>query len=468
MTTFKKIWLSPWKAFLCIGIAAGPFLVLWLPPFQGPDEYAHFLRAYHISEGHPLAQQQNKRVGGMLPAGLNNPAFAVFHETPFHAERRITFQQIQKARKVSFTSRENHFYDFVNTAIGTSTLCYLPQVAGILAGRILGLGVIDTSYAGRYGNLLAWLALMCMAIHLMPVHQWAMATIALSPVCFLQACSLSSDSTTITLAFLFTACVVRYAWLPEQRLTVGRVLLLFVLGIGVALSKLPYVMLLALLLVVFGKSDSGIINRRRQIVLIVVCAGITALCWALYVNAIYLSYESYNPAYRDAQALIRGADPWSQIRHIIAAPGDFGKALLSLSQQSYIPYSIFGWLGWDMVVPWQMGWVIGVFILMLFFFDGNAGVQLSWMPRAMALVAVTGVVSAIVLFLYLQWNPVGAITLSGIHGRYLLPLLPAAGLILTPRMRELPGWAKAYIPLAWLGMIMLTMLTILWRYYSWA
>jgi uncharacterized membrane protein len=253
--------------------------------------------------------------------------------------------------------------------------------------------------------------------------------------------------------------------MPESRLTGGQIFVLSILGLGVGLSKLPYLMLLVLVLAVFLKSDPAIIKKRRQIVIIVICAGITGLCWALYLNTIYLSYDQYNPAYRDAQALIPGANPWEQVRHMVTAPGDFGKAFFSLAQQSYIPYSMFGWLGWDMVVPWQMGWVIGVLILTLACFDGNASVGFSWKLRALASVAVTGSASAIVVLLYLQWNPVGAITLTGMHGRYLLPLVPAAALILTPRM-QLPKWTTMYIPALWVGMITLTILTILWRYYS--
>jgi hypothetical protein len=78
------------------------------------------------------------------------------------------------------------------------------------------------------------------------------------------------------------------------------------------------------------------------------------------------------------------------------------------------------------------------------------------LPRWPAALAVTGAMGLVLLSLYLWCTPVGSPTVAGVHGRYLLPLLPAAlllapgvapRLIPSPRVQEIvAAWAAGVAP----------------------
>jgi len=62
--------LVPHKVFLFLGGVFGIIFLLVTPPFQVPDEYQHFLHAYHFSQGKWKAETVNGWVGGYFPESL--------------------------------------------------------------------------------------------------------------------------------------------------------------------------------------------------------------------------------------------------------------------------------------------------------------------------------------------------------------------------------------------------------------
>src|SRR5688500_16735403 len=82
-------WLSRHPAsFFCVAsLVLGAALVAAAPPLRGPDESAHFLRAYGVGSGHVLASaaDQEGRKGVHLPA-------------PFAAQFQVFFSWEQRNR----------------------------------------------------------------------------------------------------------------------------------------------------------------------------------------------------------------------------------------------------------------------------------------------------------------------------------------------------------------------------------
>jgi hypothetical protein len=268
------------------------------------------------------------------------------------------------------------------------------------------------------------------------------------------------------LAFLFTAGAVRLTWPPEPPLTGRRFVLLLALAAALALTKITYGLLAFLVLGLCARSGPGATADKWRGVATLIGAGAAAAVWAGYAQSIYLDYAHYHPAFRDGQALIPGADPAAQWRHLRAAPGDFLAAVWALRGAFGTVYSTFGSLGWDMAASWQIGGMIPIGILLLALWDGNARWPIAWWQRLLALVVAGAVISAIFLVCYLQWTVVGARNIAGLQGRYFLPLLPALLLALARPGRELPLKARRIIPLFWLGMVALTAAVIARRYYA--
>jgi hypothetical protein len=66
----KFLNLQPEKVFLWLGGFFGLLFLFLTPPMQVPDEPAHFLRAWQISEGNLFADREDNRVGGWMPLSL--------------------------------------------------------------------------------------------------------------------------------------------------------------------------------------------------------------------------------------------------------------------------------------------------------------------------------------------------------------------------------------------------------------
>src|SRR5262249_32137778 len=74
--------LSPVAAFVALSLVFGSLITTLAPPLRGPDETAHFLRAYGIAQGDfvPSASDAQGRKGVLLPARLYH-GFAFFEAT---------------------------------------------------------------------------------------------------------------------------------------------------------------------------------------------------------------------------------------------------------------------------------------------------------------------------------------------------------------------------------------------------
>ncbi|MCK6693665.1 MAG: DUF2142 domain-containing protein, partial [Thermoanaerobaculia bacterium] len=69
----RLLTITPVRFFVPLSLFFGAILVFITPPFQSPDEYNHFFRAFQVSKGrfYPETLHHN-RLGGYLPASLDS------------------------------------------------------------------------------------------------------------------------------------------------------------------------------------------------------------------------------------------------------------------------------------------------------------------------------------------------------------------------------------------------------------
>jgi hypothetical protein len=70
----KEYWMTvnPVTAFITVSLVFGTLIILATPPLRGPDETAHFLRAYGVAQGDIVPSQRDAegRKGILLPPRL--------------------------------------------------------------------------------------------------------------------------------------------------------------------------------------------------------------------------------------------------------------------------------------------------------------------------------------------------------------------------------------------------------------
>ena len=196
------------KVFLPLAWIFGTLYALITPPFQVPDEFQHFYRAYQVSEGRLTAYRQGGAVGGELPVSLQTFSDRVWGNHPFNPASKADVHDIWAAHTIPLQPQVRQFFVFGNVSWHSPTN-YFPQAAAIAVARRIGLGPLGIFYAGRIGNLFCWSLLVYFSLRLIPVMDWTFLLLALTPMSLAQAASLSADASVNGICFLFVAASLR-------------------------------------------------------------------------------------------------------------------------------------------------------------------------------------------------------------------------------------------------------------------
>ena len=208
---FRLPLATPASAFLVLGALLGLVFLVVTPPFQVPDEYQHFYRAFQVAEGTLLPQRLDSRGDGWLPASL--PAVVArlgVDSIRFQRDVRQRPEDMAAALAMPLEPTQRQLVPFPYTA-RYAPIAYGPQALGIAVGRGLGLGPAWLLYVGRLTTLACWLALGYWALRLTPTSEWGLFLLLLMPMSLFEAASVSADAPTNGLAVLLIAWSARVA-----------------------------------------------------------------------------------------------------------------------------------------------------------------------------------------------------------------------------------------------------------------
>lgn len=424
--------IFPESAFLVVSVLFGIAFVFVTPPFQVPDEQAHYLRSYQVSEGGLVPQEHREReggrsgLGGLLPDSLIQTSVKAMGDIPFHPGVKVDIRRnIFSLLEVPLNPHIKSFAYFPNTA-RYPFVSYIPQAVGIVFGRIIGLSALLLLYLGRLTNLAVWIFLVYASIRIIPTGKWVLFLAALTPMSLFMGASLSGDAATNGLSFLFIALMMRYGLDDGARLTFRGKALIYTLAVLLALSRTPYFLVVFLFLIVpFHKMGS----RPRYWTffgMLMVSVTILNMGWLLMTDL-----------GADSHIVIEGVSSHDQILFILADPLHYIVVMLRTFWSEKLPLFIshFGCLGWlDTYVSFRLLYLYATVLMFTAVLDGNQAVVMKPLQRIMIcgiFLAITGAVSTA---LYAIWTPVRAPIIQGIQGRYFIAYSPLFYLILTNRL----------------------------------
>ena len=168
-----------------------------LPLSGGYDEETHLIRAWQMSDFQFLP---NAETNGKMPF----PAI--------YAELAYRRQVIVRAVEPGFWTKykdlaldaHDYVYDNVETRSVYSPPLLLPQAIVLRwLGRSGRLPALPVYYLCRIVGLLSYILLTWLAVRLIPFGKWILAILAASPVMILQASTISADTISNGIAFLF-------------------------------------------------------------------------------------------------------------------------------------------------------------------------------------------------------------------------------------------------------------------------
>ncbi|MBN1384125.1 MAG: DUF2142 domain-containing protein [Elusimicrobia bacterium] len=448
--------LRPENAFLFIAVTFGMMMVFVTPPFQTPDEPAHFYRAYQISGLKMISKKQNGKVGDYLPESLHITTVKTMDDIHFKPHNKVKFSEILPAFKIPLSSGNKTFIEFPNMA-RYCPAAYIPQSVGIAIGRLLRLSPLVLMYMGRICNLAVWVLLVYLAIKITPVSNWLFFILALTPMSLFVSSSLSADVPLNAASFLFIAICLQYAFEENKTVKPSDIFILFLLSIFLSLTKLIY-LFIPLIFLIIPVKKIGTPKKYYTIftLLILSCAFLTG-GWYLVIKNLVVPLKP--DIFVD-----------KQIAYVLHNPLKFLEVVIkSLSSARYIDHFVgrLGWLDTKMSLIFTVPYFLIIITVALI--DTKKDIVITLKQRIILFITLSINLVLICLSQYLTWTPVGKTRVYGLQGRYFIPVALLLFLLFYPN-KKIPfnmdkNRTKIFIICYSLICSIYTILVLIRRYY---
>ncbi len=431
---WRRTALNPGTAFAALSLLFGTLVIFATPPLRGPDETAHFLRAYGVAQGDivPSLRDGQNRKGVVLPPRLYE-GFDFFESVRVREkEAGFSYRGVFEAyfARAPVTGGPSTAFVPYAGSEGYSPVAYLPHTAAALVARALDLSFLPTLYLMRFAGLAALTGVIACAIAIVPNLSWTFLAIAMLPAAFYGRSVISADGSALAAAMMATALWLRGVIVPQFTMPL-RQSLWMMLG---ALTKAPNLAFVLLELRLLGQGW-----RWQQLALATLPAIAAAAIWTFGSGADTAAWRMVEITGLKPDAF----DPSAKLAHLIDDPLRFPAAVLG------------AWREYGVGELWrQMIGVLGLFdtVLHVSIYPAIsvllAGTFFTALPfpaadryRAPIAAAITALAYIFIVYLisYLVFTPRGLNTVWGVQGRYFVPILPLVAIMVAAVVNRGPS-----------------------------
>lgn len=430
-----------WKMESLFVMAAAGFGILYLfvlPPLSAPDEVSHYISAYKLSnqmlgktatEEHGLVyiREEDQWIediygelsvdGASVEDGSVQPD--VLGQTLTEETYRLIHEKGWLGGEADGNSNENVISN--QWTVRTTPLAYVPQALGMTLVRLFGAGSISLLFMGRLMNLAFYVAVTYLAMKRLPFGKEVLFGVALLPMTLHLTGSMSYDTVILGLTFYFTAVCLDLAYEKEQvrvrdSLTLAAVI--FVLGP----CKMVYAAVMGLCLLIPVRKFGG---WKRYLTAAAVVLAAFVVSMVLVNSQTIVTYATETETY-----VSWAEEAGYSFAQLLGNP----KLVLRLfyntlvwQAEHYHMTMIGAWLGnVDVVleVPYLTVCWFTISLLLLTLRKPGEMIQIRGGQRIWVWVTCFGCAAAILFSMLLAWTPVSSRLITGVQGRYFLPILP--------------------------------------------
>ena len=417
-TIANQISISKVEIFLIsILLAFGIPMVLLIPPGAGYDEEDHLVRVWEMS-GFSF-------IPGELSAGeLNYPT--IFRDLAYRHQAStgiIESDFWQRYGSLSLDER-GHVHRDINTKSTYSPALLLPQAIVMrIFGRVANLPALPVFYLSRFAGLLSYLLLIWLAIRIIPFGRWMLLVLAVSPMALFQAATITADTISNGIGFLFIAGILEATQPVEiDGRQVGK-FILYVFLLFLAKLNLLVLILLPFLLI------SPTRYRRRWMYLFLLVVSILLFL----VEVAGWNFAVTN----NLDALLSNeANVLSQLQYILTHPFHFLGTVTKDFITNGVAY-VQEWINGYGYYYWTPPQIVSVLFLLSLGSVLLVSSMSEWIDKKFNLLFILVFVLnylATIVFLYTTFTPVGSDEVLGVQGRYFIP----AGMLLFLALCSLP------------------------------
>ena len=389
-TFLSLINLKIYNKIFSVILFTGLIFCIYTPNMDTPDENFHYSRALYISDGHlylPSSVEEMK-----VSSDISN------------VEEEFKKPLIQTDLEKKQLSDKQVVYSNLGNTNGYSFISYIPQTLGIIIARLLHLSVFASIFLGRFFNLLVFALLVRLAIKKAGDKQLIFSLLAIIPINIYIAASFNQDAFANGLIFLVIGLFLSY--FEKDKVSNRDIFFYSILCILIAFSKLPYVLLICLL--VFLPKEK--LNKKQYLLIAgsILMVALTSVIWLKVTSGLNATVAHPNPA----------VNPMKKIIFTLHHFSDFTRMMIK-EVVNFIPFKLqslftFGWLTYDTKA---FMWFYLIFISVTLFILPNGKPLKTFAKFGVVLVSL-GIIFGILMTAYLMWGEVADISIKGIQGRY--------------------------------------------------
>lgn len=418
---------KPERAFLCIALCMGLYLSCGLPANISltADDQIHIERVVLLSYG---PNSHTTPIAEMLA----NLTWSVDEDGEMSHRMDTQRDELAFCRKLDEASMSDAG-EAVCVHWAYSDTGYAAQAAGMAIARLCGLPFRGQPIAARMANMLLYVFLCFLAIRVLKRWKLVMMAAALAPAALFQACNITYDPTGVALCYLGIALVMDAMTDRSTVLTRGRGFgILFCLLIG-SLTKVVYMPLLLLVLLLPGKkfSSKGAHVWFKLMAVVICLAAIGSMVMNVNSGMVQLEDSRGN------------GNSGAQMAFILSNPIQYFLYFVNWFFANLKNYFVTtGRMNWGYVGTGSetLAWISFALLAIVMVFDNEkrSHRELYWYQRLGMLVVAGMVIGMVLTTMYIAYSEVGSGDFSGVQARYLLPVLPVLYMVIGPNAASHP------------------------------
>lgn len=408
LVIFNKREVEYHKQFIVLAAILGLFYFIVTPFPNGTDEGSHFLRVFKISQKYTTLHYEEN---SLFPIAFQKAM-------DYNNNRDMTYEHYAnefEAFSMNTVERKDLNQYYWNMKL-YSPVQYIPQVLGVIAGRLISDNVIIIGMCGRVTGYIFWMALCAYAIKLMPNKKLFLMILCLLPVNIFSAVCISGDTVTNAVCTYFIAFIYRKVYLKEK-LTPKEQIIATLTACMIALCKIVYLLFVTLVLLLKYNNFESKKAWRKFVIILITLSVIVGLGW-LIIGSMNLA---------DANAA-----SGDQTKYILNHPFQYILVILNTMTEKGAQYIFQLCTGDELMCHAKttvypiVSYIYSIILfLSVFMEEKKEKIELNLLRKIWIFLIMLGTGLLIVTAIYIQWTSlweVGNDMILGIQGRYFIPI----------------------------------------------
>lgn len=417
-------YFNPVNVFVTLSLIFGILFLFVFPPMTAPDEIGHFSKAYAFSEGEIIPSYDNTTEGNQFNSwnkiGFYQPkSIADLNQNSLEVDYNPLSTYDYSLLKVDNYRDQKKTFIPLGGQVSYSFIQYLPQILGISIAKIFTKSILTVYFSAKLFNFIIYIIVVAIAIKITKFAKMGFVLLGLNPLLLELATSTSGDAFTDAMSFLFVALLstLIFGDSPSKK----SFYLSFLIMISLVQMK-PTLIIFGLLFFLIPNKTFNILDKFKWGIVVLLVSVLSYYLWGkLFPHQDYL-YQDF-------------AQPSKQLSYVLNNPIAFIMVIKNtlIDRYQFLVHSSIGQFALlNRHIPFELVQIYYILFALSVFIPNYEKIKIKVTQRLTILVFFIFYILLSFFALYQIWSPLRADVVSGLQGRYFIPIGGAVLLGLMP------------------------------------